>query len=93
MHSSPPPPPPTPPIPLPTPHPPTHTRPQVIKRANQNEYGLASGILSNDINFINTVSRALKAGTVWVNCYNVYESGVPFGGCWEGGWRGGRSQC
>lgn len=36
------------------------------------------------INFINTVSRGLKAGTVWVNCYNVYESAVPFGETWEG---------
>lgn len=53
---------------------------EVIARANSCEYGLASGIISNDVNFINTVSRGLKAGTVWVNCYNVYESSVPFGG-------------
>ena len=39
---------------------------QVIARANDNEFGLASGIISNDVNFINTVSRSLKAGTVWV---------------------------
>ncbi|PRW44891.1 aldehyde dehydrogenase [Chlorella sorokiniana] len=57
-----------------------HTTEEVIERANANCYGLASGIISNDINFINTVSRSLKAGTVWVNCYNVYESAVPFGG-------------
>jgi aldehyde dehydrogenase (NAD+) len=38
----------------------------VIARANDNEFGLASGIISNDVNFINTVSRSLKAGTVWV---------------------------
>ncbi|PSC69329.1 aldehyde dehydrogenase [Micractinium conductrix] len=57
-----------------------HTTEEVIKRANTSEYGLASGIISKDVNFINTVSRALKAGTVWVNTYNVYESGVPFGG-------------
>ena len=36
--------------------------------------------LCPQVNFINTVSRGLKAGTVWVNCYNVYESAVPFGG-------------
>lgn len=53
---------------------------EVIRRANDSEYGLASGIISNDVNVINTLSRGLKAGTVWVNCYNVYESGVPFGG-------------
>lgn len=35
---------------------------QVIARANSCEYGLASGIISNDVNFINTVSRGLKVG-------------------------------
>ncbi|KAI7845087.1 hypothetical protein COHA_001452 [Chlorella ohadii] len=57
-----------------------HTTEEVIERANNNVYGLASGIISNDVNFINTVSRSLKAGTVWVNCYNVYDHAVPFGG-------------
>jgi aldehyde dehydrogenase (NAD+) len=56
------------------------TTEEVIARANTSDYGLASGIISKDINFINTVSRSLKAGTVWVNCYNVYDSAVPFGG-------------
>ncbi|EFN60072.1 hypothetical protein CHLNCDRAFT_133364 [Chlorella variabilis] len=57
-----------------------HTTEEVIARANKSEYGLASGIISNDVGFVNTVSRSLKAGTVWVNCYNVYDSAVPFGG-------------
>ena len=35
--------------------------------------------LHSQVNFINTVSRGLKAGTVWVNCYNVYDAAVPFG--------------
>lgn len=41
---------------------------QVIARANKSEYGLASGIISNDVGFVNTVSRSLKAGTVWGEC-------------------------
>ena len=53
---------------------------EVIARANNSNYGLASGIVSNDINVINRLSRALKAGTVWVNTYNVYDAAVPFGG-------------
>lgn len=51
----------------------------MIKRANDNVFGLAAGVISKDIDFCNTVSRALKAGTVWVNTYNVFESAVPFG--------------
>ena len=49
------------------------TTAEVIKRANDSEYGLASGIISNEVDFVNTVSRALKCGTVWVNTFNVYE--------------------
>ena len=47
----------------------------MIRRANDSEYGLASGIIARDVNVINNISRSLKAGTVWVNCYNVYENG------------------
>lgn len=53
---------------------------EVIRRANNNAYGLASGVYAKDVDVINTLSRSLKAGTVWVNCYNVYDQGVPFGG-------------
>lgn len=53
---------------------------EIIARANDSDYGLASGIISNDVNVINTLSRSLRAGTVWVNAYNVYDSAVPFGG-------------
>ena len=36
--------------------------------------------MSTNIDTINYVSRALKAGTVWVNCYDTFDAGVPFGG-------------
>lgn len=52
---------------------------QVVERANDSVYGLASGLITNDVNVINTVTRSLRAGTVWVNCYNVFTSEVPFG--------------
>eukprot|EP00483_Globobulimina_turgida_P000357 UN00357 len=57
----------------------------VIKRANNTTYGLAAGVFSENINTCNRVSRALKAGTVWVNCYDVFDASVPFGGYKQSG--------
>ncbi|KAK8582856.1 hypothetical protein V6N13_069624 [Hibiscus sabdariffa] len=53
---------------------------EVIRRANGSGYGLAAGVFTQDIDTANTLSRALKVGTVWVNCYNVFDAAVPFGG-------------
>lgn len=53
---------------------------EVIQRANATHYGLAAGIFSNNIHTINTLSRALRVGTVWVNCYFVFDAAIPFGG-------------
>ena len=53
---------------------------EVIKRGNRSDYGLAAGIWTKDINKANKVIAALKAGTVWVNCYNVFDAAAPFGG-------------
>ncbi|GAB4814563.1 hypothetical protein N2152v2_001609 [Parachlorella kessleri] len=53
---------------------------EVVARANDSEYGLAAGVVAKDVNVINTLSRSLKAGTVWVNCYNCFDIAVPFGG-------------
>ncbi len=51
-----------------------------IRLANQSMYGLAAGIWTRDISKAHRVARAIKAGTVWVNTYNVYDAGAPFGG-------------
>jgi aldehyde dehydrogenase (NAD+) len=53
---------------------------EVIERANNSDYGLACGIFSKNIDTVNSLARALKAGTVWVNTYNQFDAGVPFGG-------------
>lgn len=58
---------------------------EVIQRANNNAYGLAAGVFSNNIDEVNTLSRGIKSGTVWVNCYNLYDSAVPFGGYKDSG--------
>ena len=53
---------------------------QVLERANATEYGLAAGVFTQNLNWATTLSRGLKAGTVWVNTWNVFDAGVPFGG-------------
>lgn len=52
----------------------------VIKRANASRYGLAAGVFTQNIDTANTLSRALRAGTVWVNCFDVFDAAIPFGG-------------
>ncbi|KAI7984737.1 hypothetical protein LOK49_LG14G00899 [Camellia lanceoleosa] len=52
----------------------------VIKRANATRYGLAAGVFTSNLDTANTISRALKAGTVWVNCFDVFDAAIPFGG-------------
>lgn len=58
---------------------------EVIERSNSSNYGLAAGIFSNNINTINRLTRGLRSGTVWVNCYNIYDAAVPFGGYKDSG--------
>ncbi|CAN7021992.1 hypothetical protein IGI04_023172 [Brassica rapa subsp. trilocularis] len=53
---------------------------EVIKRANDTRYGLAAGVFTKSLDTANRVSRALKAGTVWVNCFDVFDAAIPFGG-------------
>ncbi|WP_077615611.1 aldehyde dehydrogenase family protein [Caenibacillus caldisaponilyticus] len=53
---------------------------EVIERANNSEYGLAAGLWTENIRNAHYVASKLKAGTVWVNCYNVFDAASPFGG-------------
>ena len=56
-----------------------------IARANDSIYGLAAGIWTRDVGKAHYVASKLKAGTVWVNTYNVYDVSVPFGGYKQSG--------
>jgi len=58
---------------------------EIINRANNSNFGLAAGIFSNNVHTINRVSRRLQAGTIWVNCYNNFDSATPFGGYKDSG--------
>lgn len=53
---------------------------EVIKRANATRYGLAAGVFTKSIETANTLTRALRVGTVWVNCFDIFDAGIPFGG-------------
>lgn len=53
---------------------------ELIDRANDTQYGLAAGVWTKDIDKAHLFARAVKAGTVWVNCYHVVDVTTPFGG-------------
>ncbi|EEB13108.1 restnal dehydrogenase, putative [Pediculus humanus corporis] len=53
---------------------------EVIERANNTTYGLASGIITSDINKAMTFAQSVQAGSVWINCYDAITSQTPFGG-------------
>ena len=59
---------------------------ELIPRANKSEYGLAAGIWTKDIRKANRVAAQLRAGTVWINCYNIFDAALPFGGYKQSGW-------
>ena len=58
----------------------------LIPKANDTAYGLAAGIWTNDLSKAHRVASALHAGTVWINCYNIFDAAMPFGGYKESGW-------
>ena len=59
---------------------------KLIATANDTIYGLAAGVWSRDIAKANQLANALKAGSVWVNCYHVFDAALPFGGYKQSGW-------
>ncbi|CAH2087122.1 unnamed protein product [Euphydryas editha] len=58
---------------------------EVLERANDTEYGLAAGVFTKDLDKANYLIQGLRAGTVWVNDYNVFANQVPFGGFKQSG--------
>ncbi|MDM5336831.1 aldehyde dehydrogenase family protein [Fictibacillus enclensis] len=58
---------------------------EVIERANRSEYGLAAGLWTENLKTAHYVSNNLKAGTVWINCYNAFDAASPFGGYKQSG--------
>jgi aldehyde dehydrogenase (NAD+) len=53
---------------------------EVIQRSNRTQYGLAAAVWTKDISKAHRLAKELKAGTVWINCYDVFDAAAPFGG-------------
>jgi len=59
---------------------------EIAAVANDSEYGLGAGIWTRDISKAHALAKKLRAGTVWINCYNVFDAALPFGGYKQSGW-------
>jgi phenylacetaldehyde dehydrogenase len=59
---------------------------ELVERANNNPYGLAAAVWTKDISKAHEIAHDLRAGTVWINCYNIFDAAMPFGGYKESGW-------
>jgi len=53
---------------------------EVIRRGNRSMYGLAAAVWTKDIKKAHRMAAELRAGTVWINCYDVFDAAAPFGG-------------
>ncbi|HNP60887.1 MAG TPA: aldehyde dehydrogenase family protein [Nitrospirales bacterium] len=58
----------------------------VIAKANDNIYGLAASVWTKDLSKGHRIAAQLRAGTVWINCHNVFDASLPFGGYKQSGW-------
>jgi aldehyde dehydrogenase (NAD+) len=58
---------------------------EVIKRANDSVYGLGAGVVTSNIDNAIKISNGVRAGTVYVNCYDKFDTNVPFGGFKDSG--------
>jgi len=58
---------------------------EVLAAGNDTEYGLAAAVWTKDIQKAHRLAEGLKAGTVWINCYNMFDAAAPFGGYKQSG--------
>ena len=59
---------------------------EVITQANNSIYGLAAAIWTKDLSKAHRIAAQLQAGTVWINCHNIFDAALPFGGYKQSGW-------
>jgi phenylacetaldehyde dehydrogenase len=59
---------------------------EIAAKANDSSYGLGAGVWTRDISKAHAMAKRLRAGTIWINTYNVYDAALPFGGYKQSGW-------
>jgi phenylacetaldehyde dehydrogenase len=59
---------------------------QLAAMANDTPYGLGAGIWTHDISKAHLLAKKIRAGTVYINCYNIFDAALPFGGYKRSGW-------
>jgi phenylacetaldehyde dehydrogenase len=59
---------------------------RVAREANDTPYGLAASVWTKDISKAHKLARLIRSGTVWINCHNVFNAALPFGGYKQSGW-------
>jgi phenylacetaldehyde dehydrogenase len=59
---------------------------QIARQANDSIYGLAASVWTSNLSIAHKMARRIRSGTVWINCHNVFDAALPFGGYKQSGW-------
>ena len=59
---------------------------KIAHEANNTNFGLAASVWTKDISAAHKLAAKIRAGTVWINCHNIFDASLPFGGYKESGW-------